>query len=181
MTINALINFVDGDSITAQTTNDNNQFLLSKITQNGADALQYIETRISGINSMLQSMFPVGSIYLSVTDTCPLAGLFGTWEKVSSGRVLQGSDETNAAGNTIEAGLPNITGSTGAMYGEGGLPVSGAFTTVKGSYTGCTSGSGWRKADHTLNLDASDSSSIYGNSETVQPPAYVVNIWKRTA
>nr|DAP50260.1 MAG TPA: hypothetical protein [Caudoviricetes sp.] len=28
---------------------------------------------------------------------------------------------------------------------------------------------------------SSDRDSIYGNSSTVQPPALVVNIWKRTA
>ena len=32
-----------------------------------------------------------------------------------------------------------------------------------------------------INFDASRSSSIYGNSTTVQPPAYVVYMWKRTA
>jgi hypothetical protein len=32
-----------------------------------------------------------------------------------------------------------------------------------------------------LGFDASRSNSIYGNADTVQPPAYLVNIWKRTA
>ena len=31
-----------------------------------------------------------------------------------------------------------------------------------------------------VSLDASRSSSIYGRSSTVQPPAYVINVWKRT-
>ena len=30
-------------------------------------------------------------------------------------------------------------------------------------------------------FDAGKSNPIYGNSDTVQPPAYLVNIWKRTA
>ena len=32
-----------------------------------------------------------------------------------------------------------------------------------------------------VNINASRSSSLYGASSTVQPPAYVVNVWRRTA
>ena len=44
----------------------------------------------SNVLSNLQSIYPVGSLYIGTTDTCPIANLFGTWEKVSEGRVLQG-------------------------------------------------------------------------------------------
>lgn len=133
----------------------------------------------SNVLSSLQSVYPVGSIYIGITDTCPIANLFGTWELVSSGRVLQGADSSHGVGTTIEAGLPNITGwsehyhdlsrhdTGGACYASDGVSAQG-------------SGSGWGTWSR-LNIDASRSSSIYGKSNTVQPPAYVVNIWKRTA
>ena len=46
--------------------------------------------------------------------------------------------------------------------------------TMDGSYV-------TRSADNFLRFDASRSSSIYGNSDTVQPPARIVNVWKRVS
>lgn len=104
---------------------------------------------------------------------------FGTWSEVSSGRVLQGADSSHSADSTIEAGLPNITGRVGPMDDMSSKIYEGAFSRgEKSDYdaTSKTTGGGW-----ILNFDASGSSSIYGNSSTVQPPAYIVHIWKRTA
>ena len=112
-----------------------------------------------------------------------------TWTKKAEDRVLQGSSSNHTEGTTIEAGLPNITGQFTSWRGVNVLDigvvcgiVSGAFwrTTGTQSYaiydTNATSnGTG------ALNFDASLSSSIYGNSTTVQSPAYVVSVWERTA
>ena len=129
----------------------------------------------SNVLSNLQSIYPVGSLYIGTTDTCPIANLFGTWEKVSEGRVLQGVSGSQVAGTTVEAGLPNITGYINA----GGLDgsASGAFYDNNTTWYGYDGGR--RVSAHSF--DASRSSSIYGKSNTVQPPAYLVNIWKRTA
>lgn len=134
----------------------------------------------SSVLSNLQSIYPVGSLYIGTTDTCPIANLFGTWEKVSEGRVLQGVKGDQVAGTTVEAGLPNITGT---------ISNRGRISFNSGAFTGSTyqeSGqSFWQGADnnpfYTTTFNASASNSIYGNSGTVQPPAYLVNIWKRTA
>ena len=132
----------------------------------------------SNVLSNLQSIYPVGSLYIGTTDTCPIANLFGTWEKVSEGRVLQGVKGDQVAGTTVEAGLPNIKASycnasrwnrnfSGAFYGAG----TGIQGFGRDGYDNNTS----------IGFDASKSNSIYGKSNTVQPPAYLVNIWKRTA
>ena len=137
--------------------------------------------------SILETIYPVGSIYIGTMATCPLAAAgLGTWELVSSGRVLQGSDSAHSAGSTIEAGLPNITG-TMSGYGDrdlfGTSDYSGALgVSGDGSNRITVVGESFNATGYpTFNFDASRSSSIYGNSTTVQPPAYVVNIWKRTA
>lgn len=131
----------------------------------------------SNVLSNLQSIYPVGSLYIGTTDTCPIANLFGTWEKVSQGRVLQGVKGEQVAGTTIEAGLPNIEGRIGNVP-QGTVGTNGAFYRKgKGGSTREDGGA----ADPVAYMDASRSSSIYGNSDTVQPPAYLVNIWKRTA
>ena len=134
----------------------------------------------SNVLSNLQSIYPVGSLYIGTTDTCPIANLFGTWEKVSKGRVLQGVLDGQVAGTTVEAGLPNITGSFG-LGGSGAFfeSNSGAFYYRDGSATRnqyqAEAGSRY------MYFNAQASNPIYGNSPTVQPPAYLVNIWKRTA
>ena len=131
----------------------------------------------SNVLSNLQSIYPVGSLYIGTTDTCPIANLFGTWEKVSEGRVLQGVKGDQVAGKTVEAGLPTITG---LVMTREQIPNenSGAF------YTNGSRGGRYKLEDgagYYTRFDASRSNPIYGKSNTVQPPAYLVNVWKRTA
>ena len=138
-------------------------------------------------NSIYDTFYPIGSIYMGVQETCPMASLISgsVWELVATDRVLQGSSSTHIAGSTINAGLPNITGDiyAGSTYG------SSIFTSSSGAMQN-DSNSGWRTittqntvsgASDRVSFDASRSNSIYGKSSTVQPPAYVVNIWQRTA
>ena len=137
----------------------------------------------SSVLSNLQSVYPIGSLYIGVNDTCPIANLFGTWKKVAEGLCLQGAKGSQVPGNTVAAGLPNIT-ATATSRGEGGFSwqgfdVSGAFTK-SGTGTLDTAGKG-ASCPRVFGFDASKSNSIYGKSNTVQPPAYLVNVWKRTA
>ncbi len=88
------------------------------------------------------------------------------------GRFPQGADGN--LGQSIEAGLPNITGTTnGAIQhqGNGGGGVSGAFT-YQATSSGNSSGSS-TAGQYTFN--ASRSSPIYGRSNTVQPPSVALN------
>lgn len=85
------------------------------------------------------------------------------------GRFIEGS---STAGTVKAAGLPNITGvvasggsgrgaglnGTGAFYGRNPMPASNVNASTY-------------EPTHEAVLDASRSSSIYGNSTTVQPPA----------
>ena len=82
------------------------------------------------------------------------------------GRFAQGS---MVPGQKVEAGLPNITGSTGASTWSNVGAGSGCIvTTTGGSWsTGTPMYSGYGS----FAIDASKSSSIYGSSQTVQPPA----------
>jgi hypothetical protein len=123
-------------------------------------------------------LYPVGAIYIGTMNVCPLSALFGTWEKVSSGKVLQSADENHLPGTTIDAGLPNITGIIPNVWKVNETP-SGAFSIDKDGLSNAAALGTSVSKD--IKLDASDSNSIYGNSDTVQPPAFVVNIWKRTA
>lgn len=130
------------------------------------------------LTSVLDTIYPVGSIYITTNSAPPFSSLdFGAWEEVSSGRVLQGADSTHSAGSTIEAGLPNITGSFDGNTDDGDSEKTGPFYTLRTNITGANGGVG----AGVVGFDASRCSSIYGSSDTVQPPAYVVHIWKRVS
>lgn len=130
----------------------------------------------SSVLSNLQSVYPIGSLYIGVNDNCPIANLFGTWEKVAEGLCLQGAKGSQVPGNTVAAGLPNIKGEFGAST-QGNY--SGAIQ--KGSEVGrYVGGTDWRYSLQAT-FNASKSNPIYKDGSTVQPPAYLVNVWKRTA
>ena len=123
--------------------------------------------------------YPVGSIYQSTDPTSPAALFGGSWEEIASERVLMGASSSHAAGTTVEAGLPNITGSFVANVHYRYHNVSGAFTAGKQI---TTTGENNSYAEvHKFSLDASKSNAIYGASSTVQPAAYYVHIWRRVA
>lgn len=103
-------------------------------------------------------------VYDSVNNTVRLPKITG---------FIEGTTDLTALGDLIQAGLPNITG-----YG-----ALSAYTTPSTSFDGCFykdgSISGQINEGDSINdakiaLDASRSSSIYGNSTTVQPQAIKV-------
>lgn len=128
------------------------------------------------------SAYPVGAIYISTSSTSPASLFGGTWESIASERVLMGVSSSHGAGSTVSAGLPNITGVLKDLF------VSGHFNQSTGVFkrsycsnfsqqTDSSDWLGWAEAQ----FYASDSNSIYGNSSTVQPAAYYVYMWRRTA
>ena len=130
--------------------------------------------------------YPVGSIFQTVSSTSPAELFGGTWQEIAFNRVLMGAGTGYTAGSTVEAGLPNITGSLIETEAESSpfrgskasLSKSGAlkFTEVNTDWGGYSRLSG---STYNINFDASLSNSIYGRSYTVQPAAYYVHIWKR--
>ena len=127
----------------------------------------------------LDNLYPVGSIYQSTARTSPAALFGGTWQEIAQNRVLMGAGSGHAAGTTVEAGLPNITGSFVADVKKGEHKVSGAFTA--GSEIATTGEYNNFSDVYKFSLDASKSNAIYGRSATVQPAAYYVHIWRRVA
>lgn len=130
--------------------------------------------------------YPVGSIFQTVSTTSPAALFGGTWQEIAQNRVLMGAPYAHAAGSTVEAGLPNITGSVGRFASghhsneldrkQGALSYSG-----QGNNLGYYSSSGSYGYGYYIDFNASSSNAIYGRSNTVQPAAYYVHIWRRVA
>lgn len=118
--------------------------------------------------------------WISEDPTSPAALFGGSWEVIASERVLMGASSTHAAGTTVKAGLPNITGTLSDVMGSFyAYPSgSGAFS-VKGIGRSLENGSSGNYGN--ISFDASKSNAIYGRSTTVQPAAYYVHIWHRVA
>lgn len=137
------------------------------------------------VKRALLDAHPVGSIYLTIKDENPSTKFGGTWVKLPASVCLQTADTTHGAGTTIDAGLPNITGQVTSddkdYYWGAGTTASGAFVNAHngGLRIGANAWSGTRGNGFTF--DASRSSAIYGKSTTVQPPAYALIAWRRTA
>ena len=131
--------------------------------------------------TLLEALYPVGSIYIGTMANCPLATLgVGTWQLVATDRVLQGAGTRGSVGTTVNESLPNITGriQNWSDQGVGSSSLSGAF------YEGETKSKAAAAAANTTAyvpmFDASRSSSTYQNDAPVQQDAYLVNIWERT-
>lgn len=135
-------------------------------------------TTAAYITRVLSTLYPVGSLYLGTQSTCPLITLIpgSTWELVAQDRSLQGSSTNHAANTTIAAGLPDHTHAIKIRKNDStGHHANGSL--VPHIYTdGYT-----YQGDTAAAKNASESNPIYGASTTVQPPAYVTNVWRRTA
>ena len=143
-------------------------------------------------SNFLLAAHPVGSIYQTISPENPSVTFGGgTWEKIAQDRALMGVSDTHPAGTTAEAGLPNITGTMEPRASDNIGNYLGAIREADGAFS-ISANAGNRgtsplsipindtyEADK-VSFDASRSSSVYGNSDTVRPPAYFTYIWLRT-
>lgn len=86
--------------------------------------------------------------------------------------ILQPTNDISMLGDIIPAGLPNITGTVVFSGTDNWANYSGAFAN---SYTttgaGRSHNSGQNASQLVMQLNASRSNNVYGNSQTVQPQA----------
>ena len=136
-------------------------------------------------NLVRETLYPIDSIYITVSNRNPTDILgIGTWSIISENRVLQGVSQNIEAGNLIEPGIPDITGFPGAW---GFNNVGGAFYEVHdlsenishGDWT--SSGLRFKASLGETKMDGTIQNNVYGKSNTVQPAAYTVHIWRRIA
>lgn len=134
---------------------------------------------------LLNMIYPVGSIYVSVNNVSPAMFLGGEWQAISDGYYLRAS--SSGAGNTLDAQLPNVTGSFRFSSGSQGHPEvsspTGAFKTASNgnlTYPWPTDGTsgGPRTVNFSLKYFNND---LYVDNGTVQPKSLKVYMWKRVA
>lgn len=147
----------------------------------GSDAYAIYQQVLAAV---VERDHPVGSLYISENAASPAELYGGTWERIED-CTIWGASGAHPAGTTIEAGLPNITGGFEIGQADGTAPIAsiyGAFGALYGETSkGLANISMLHGAPKGITIDASKSSSIYGASDTVQPPAYCMYIWRRVA
>lgn len=122
--------------------------------------------------------------WASNDPTSPASFIGGTWERIED-CTIWGASSLHPAGTKLEAGLPEIYSQLNDMLFSNGEPYS-TGNSLKPLFNGIANGyvseSGLSKVYRSnVQLKASLGNPIYGNSTTVQPPAYCMYIWRRVA
>ena len=124
------------------------------------------------------SVYPVGSIYLSVNSTSPATLFGGTWERIqdtfllAAGTSYAAGSTGGEASHTLTVGeMPSHTHSQQGFYG----------TTIDNSPTAA-----YVRARNKISLDVVDTDSSLlsagdGQAHNNMPPYLAVYVWKRTA
>lgn len=131
---------------------------------------------------LINTIYPIGSIYMSVNNVNPAILFGGTWEQIKDTFLLSAGD-TYAAGATggeaqhtlTTAELPKNIGNFVALRWASNVGESGAFSYVQrhADQGGVSGGTNWGDALYTL----SGGGQAHGN----MPPYLAVYMWKRTA
>lgn len=101
--INLKITGVSNDLSNFKTETD------TKFTKTKEELTSLINTTI---DNTINSIYPIGSVYISLTETNPGAYLKGIWEQFGQGRTLIGEGTGNDGSNTMKF----TAGSTGGNY-----------------------------------------------------------------
>ena len=151
---------------------------------------------------LLNTIYPVGSIYMSTNSTSPANFIGGTWERIQ-GQFLLGASSSYSAGSTggsadaiVVSHSHTFSGTTssngshthGLSIDEGIVARPGAMMlsiNYNGYYDGDTDGP-WNAnithaGNHTHTYSGTTSTNGSSGTGKNMPPYLAVYIWKRTA
>ena len=182
-----------------------NEVLTEELDLKESNIRRIIQQNTTEINNMLNNIYPIGSIYMSVNDVNPETIFGGTWEQIKDTFLLSAGDAYSAGSTGGEANhtltineIPSHThGSktlTGAWDSNGLTSVTSAnhYANTSGIVSRSTRASGY--FDNTDRQEISNSynrisinathehNSVGGNSShNNMPPYLAVYMWKRIA
>ena len=134
----------------------------------------------SEVTDLINTIYPIGSIYMSVSDVSPSILFGGEWEQIEDKFLLaSGTSYSNGStGGSADAVVVTHNHSTSDKY---------VLTTKGGAVTrNSTAGTTGTKVSNLLKSDDGVARNVIGNTGTSgvgknMPPYLAVNIWKRTA
>ena len=132
------------------------------------------------LDTILSTLYPVGSIYIGTQNDCPLATLItgSTWVKVSTKILTDIPSTLQAKGNGMSIGLTDGT-YLGGLRGNTSNNLQGetsGYGVSVGSGVNTGSGLGGNRAIG-VTTDSTKSGIVADTNAT----ALTVNVWKRTA
>lgn len=137
-------------------------------------------------SKLLNMVYPIGSIYMSVNSATPATLFGGTWERFANGRVLVGVDETDTALATSgkQGGSVNgIAEHTHPFSGTTGYAtlVTGVTSNADVSFSTNSSGQGFKSSTHTHTISGTTTKTGDNTNHANWQPFTTVYMWKRTA
>lgn len=142
-------------------------------------ALSLLNTTKLAKSEVLNTIFPVGSLYLSVSPTSPASLFGGTWQAVG-GRFLLGADDAYPAGSTGGEAAVTLTVQEMPSH-KHALLVRGKTTGASTEALESTAYSATEEASDAGETDAILSAAGGSQPHNNLPPYLAVYIWKRTA
>lgn len=120
------------------------------------------------INTTLDSIYPVGSVYISLTDTNPGTYLKGNWEQFAKGRTLVGVGEGSDGTNTQTFDVNDTGGEYKHLISKKELSIIdyGALLQQNGS---------------TIGVHAHGPGESESEKTSLMQPYYAVYFWKRVS
>lgn len=168
------------------------------VAEEGEEIISNPET--SEISALMNAIYPIGSIYMSVNATSPAILFGGTWEALD-GKFLIGANGTYAAGSTggstththnvtaagINAGtaitIPQLPGAVVVRISDGaGSALTGGGTVASGTWADAAirdrtaSGQNANGQTHTHTFTGS---AVTSSATSTLPPYLAVYMWKR--
>lgn len=181
--LNNKVNKSDIDSaLSSSSENPVQNKKVKEALDNKADTSN-VYTKTESVNLLLDKVYPVNSIYMSVANVSPASFLGGTWEQLKD-RFLLGAGDTYSNGTTSGAATHShelkpsqvqaeVTGTSNKLSF-----TTRSTTTWSSDYqaTGITTGS-------QVYVSQNYGAGVHGDTENANnmPPYLVVYMWKRTA
>lgn len=139
----------------------------------------------SGGKTIVDLIYPVGSIYMSVNGTDPGTLIGGTWERIKDKFLLSAGDTYTAGstGGSAKATLPSHTHTLGSGgYQLWGAKIGAGSTEPGNQISGDAKYYAAAKGNSTSNykwLSSVDSKGVSDVSQANMPPYLAVYVWQR--
>lgn len=147
------------------------------IVSKDANTVYNITDDTNPTQALLESIYPVGSVYIGTMSICPLSSLFGTWTKIATKILTDATSTAPVKGNGMALGLTDGTTNAGLLFNSGGTlqPYTGNYGSNvgianSGSYIASIKSGG-------VTTDATKS----GLEAVITTSSITVNVWTRTA